>query len=149
MRAVVQRVGSARVAVDGETIAQMERGLLVLVGVGPGDGEREVAWLARKLVGLRLFPDEAGRFDRSVVDVGGSIGLVSQFTLFADARKGRRPSFSEAAPPEVARPVFDALVREVEGLGVSVVTGRFGASMQVELVNDGPVTLWLDTEEGL
>lgn len=149
MRAVVQRVASAEVVVDGESIARMEHGLLVLVGVGPADGAREVAWLARKLVGLRLFPDEAGRFDRSVVDVAGTIGLVSQFTLFADARKGRRPSFSEAAPPEVARPLFEALVREVEGLGVSVVTGRFGASMQVALVNDGPVTLWLDTKEGL
>lgn len=149
MRAVVQRVASAEVVVEGVTIARMARGLLVLVGVAPGDGARETAWLARKLVGLRLFPDEAGRFDRSVVEVAGTIGLVSQFTLFGDARKGRRPSFSEAAPPELAGPVFEALAREVEALGVPVVTGRFRASMQVSLVNDGPVTLWLDTEEGL
>ena len=114
-----------------------------------GDGPREVAWLARKLVGLRLFPDAAGRFDRSLADVGGTLGLVSQFTLYGDASKGRRPSFGDAAAPEIARPLFELLVQECEALAVSVVTGRFGASMRVSLVNDGPVTLWLDTEEGL
>lgn len=145
----MQRVLGARVEVDGVCIAQMERGLLVLVGVGRDDGPGDVARLAQKLVGLRIFPDEAGRFDRSLLDVGGTLGLVSQFTLFGDASKGRRPSFGEAAPPERARPLFDALVRASEGLGVSVVTGRFGAAMQVSLVNDGPVTLLLDTKEGL
>ena len=149
MRAVVQRVLSAEIEVDGRCIARMARGLLVLVGVGRRDAAGDVAPLARKLVGLRLFPDEAGRFDRSVVDVGGTVGLVSQFTLYGDARKGRRPSFGEAAAPELARPLFDALVREVAALGVSVVTGRFGAAMRVSLVNEGPVTLLLDTEQGL
>lgn len=149
MRAVVQRVLSAQVEVEGTCIARMDRGLLVLVGVGRNDEGSEVPRLARKLVGLRIFGDEAGRFDRSLLDVGGTIGLVSQFTLYGDARKGRRPSFGEAAAPEIARGIFEALVREVEALGVSVVTGRFGAAMQVSLVNDGPVTILLDTEDGL
>lgn len=149
MRAVVQRVLGARVEVDGACIARMDRGLLVLVGVGRRDGPGEVDRLARKLVGLRIFQDEAGRFDRSVVDVGGTVGLVSQFTLYGDARKGRRPSFGEAATPDDARPLFEALVRAVEGLAVPVVTGRFGAAMQVSLVNDGPVTILLDTDQGL
>ncbi|MFO0687590.1 MAG: D-aminoacyl-tRNA deacylase [Myxococcota bacterium] len=149
MRAVVQRVLEARVEVGGDCIARMDHGLLVLVGIGRNDGDAEVAQLARKLVGLRVFSDASGRFDRSVVDVGGTIGLVSQFTLYGDARKGRRPSFSEAAPPELARPLFDALVAAVAGAGVPVVTGRFGAAMKVALVGDGPVTILLDTEEGL
>jgi D-tyrosyl-tRNA(Tyr) deacylase len=149
VRAVVQRVLGARVEVEGDCIARMDRGLLVLVGVGRRDGPGEVDRLARKLVGLRIFQDDAGRFDRSVVDVGGTVGLVSQFTLYGDARKGRRPSFGEAAAPEDARPLFDALVGAVEGLGVPVVTGRFGAAMQVSLVNDGPVTILLDTDQGL
>lgn len=149
MRAVVQRVREASVEVDGVCIARMTHGLLVLVGVGQRDGPAEAVRLARKLVGLRIFSDEAGRFDRSVVDVGGTIGLVSQFTLYGDARKGRRPSFSEAAAPDRALPLFDAVVSAVSASGVSVVTGRFGAAMQVALVNDGPVTILLDTEEGL
>lgn len=146
---MVQRVLAASVEVEGVCVARMERGLLVLVGIGRRDGPEEVRWLARKLVGLRIFADASGRFDRSILDVGGTVGLVSQFTLYGDARRGRRPSFGEAAPPEAARPLFDALVEAVASLGVSVVTGRFGAAMRVELVNDGPVTLWLDTEEGL
>lgn len=149
MRAVVQRVLSAQVEVEGTCIARMDRGLLVLVGIGRADTGSEGARLARKLVGLRIFGDEAGRFDRSVLDVGGTVGLVSQFTLYGDVRKGRRPSFGEAAAPELARGIFDAFVREVEALGVSVVTGRFGAAMKVSLVNDGPVTILLDTEDGL
>lgn len=149
MRAVVQRVREASVEVEGVCIARMAHGLLVLVGVGQQDGPAEAAQLARKLVGLRIFSDEAGRFDRSVVDVGGTIGLVSQFTLYGDARKGRRPSFGEAAPPDRALPLFEAVVAAVSAAGVPVVTGRFGAAMQVALVNDGPVTILLDTEEGL
>lgn len=149
MRAVVQRVLEATVEVEGVCVARMPRGLLVLVGIGQRDDQASAAQLARKLVGLRIFSDEAGRFDRSVVDVGGTIGLVSQFTLYGDARKGRRPSFSEAAPPDQARPLFDAVVAAVSGAGVPVVTGRFGSAMQVALVNDGPVTILLDTEEGL
>lgn len=148
MRAVVQRVRSAAVEVAGECVAQMAQGLLVLVGVGQSDGPAEVDWLARKLVGLRLFADASGRFDRSVVEVGGTIGLVSQFTLYGDASRGRRPSFGGAAPPERARPLFDALVVAVAEQGVPVVTGRFGAAMQVSLVGDGPVTLWLDSGRG-
>jgi D-tyrosyl-tRNA(Tyr) deacylase len=149
VRAVVQRVLGARVEVEGDCIARMDRGLLVLVGVGRRDGPEEVDRMARKLVGLRIFPDDAGRFDRSVVDVGGTVGLVSQFTLYGDASKGRRPSFGEAAAPEDARPLFDALVRAVADHAVPVVTGRFGAAMQVSLVNDGPVTILLDTDQGL
>ena len=149
MRAVVQRVLEARVEVGGDCIARMGHGLLVLVGIGRNDAAAEVEQIARKLVGLRIFSDDAGRFDRSVLDVGGTIGLVSQFTLYGDARKGRRPSFGEAAPPELARPLFDAVVAAVGAAGVPVVTGRFGAAMQVVLVNDGPVTILLDTEEGL
>jgi D-tyrosyl-tRNA(Tyr) deacylase len=149
VRAVVQRVLGASVEVDGTCVARMERGLLALVGVGRRDGAQDVLQLARKLVGLRIFSDEAGRFDRSVVDVGGTVGLVSQFTLYADVRKGRRPSFSDAAPPDSARSLFDALVEAVEASSVPVVTGRFGAAMQVSLVNDGPVTILIDTEDGL
>jgi len=145
LRAVVQRVRSAQVEIDGECVARMAHGLLALVGIGRGDGPREIDWLARKLVGLRLFPDAAGRFDRALPEVAGSLGLVSQFTLYGDARKGRRPSFGEAAAPEAARPLFDALVHACRDLGVPVVTGRFGAAMRVTLVNDGPVTLWLDS----
>lgn len=149
MRAVVQRVLEASVEVEGACVARMGHGLLVLVGIGGRDGPDEVARLARKLVGLRIFSDEAGRFDRSVVDVGGTIGLVSQFTLYGDARKGRRPSFGDAAPPDRARPLFEAVVQAVSAEGVPVVTGRFGAAMKVALVGDGPVTILLDTEEGL
>ncbi len=149
MRAVVQRVLGAEVEVDGAAIARMGRGLLVLVGIGQRDGPGEVGWLARKIAGLRIFPDEAGRFERSVVDVAGTVGLVSQFTLYGDARRGRRPSFGEAAAPDHARPLFDALVAAVEAEALPVVTGRFGAAMQVSLVNDGPVTILLDTDQGL
>lgn len=149
MRAVVQRVLEASVEVDDACIARMGHGLLVLVGVGQGDVEADGSALARKLVALRVFGDDRGRFDRSLVDVGGTLGLVSQFTLYGDARKGRRPFFGEAAPPERAQPLFDHLVREATAQGVPVVTGRFGASMRVSLVNDGPVTLWLDTADGL
>lgn len=149
MRAVVQRVLGAQVEVDGACIARMERGLLVLVGIGRSDGPGEVDRLARKVVGLRVFQDENGRFDRSVLEVEGTIGLVSQFTLYGDARKGRRPSFGEAAPPDQALPLFEALGQAVRTLGVPVVTGRFGAAMRVSLVNDGPVTILLDTDQGL
>lgn len=149
MRAVVQRVLEASVEVDGECVARMGHGLLVLVGVGQRDAESDAVALARKLVGLRLFSNPSGRFDRSLLDVGGTLGLVSQFTLYGDARKGRRPFFGEAAAPETARVLFDALVAAVATHSVPVVTGRFGASMRVSLVNDGPVTLWLDTADDL
>lgn len=146
MRAVVQRVSRASVDVGPERVCEMGEGLLVLVGVGARDGEREAAELARNLVGLRIFEDEQGKLNRSLAETGGTLGLVSQFTLWADTRKGRRPSFGEAAPPEIAEPLFEHLVLEARALGVSVVTGRFRARMEVSLVNAGPVTILLDTE---
>ncbi len=146
MRAVVQRVARASVDVGDERVCEMGEGLLVLVGVGSRDGEREAVELARKLVGLRIFEDDAGKLNRSVIDTGGSLCLVSQFTLWADVRKGRRPSFGEAAGPDVARPLFERVVAEAEASGVPVVTGRFRETMEVSLVNSGPVTILLDTE---
>jgi D-tyrosyl-tRNA(Tyr) deacylase len=146
VRAVVQRVSSAEVEVAGERIAQMDRGLLVLVGVGREDVLQDALELARKLVGLRIFEDAEGKMNRSLVDVAGTLGLVSQFTLWGDVRKGRRPSFGDAAEPEMAKRLFDALVEEAKSLDVPVVTGRFGASMNVSLVNAGPVTILLDTK---
>jgi D-tyrosyl-tRNA(Tyr) deacylase len=146
MRSVVQRVSNARVEVAQECVAEMGEGLLVLVGVGTRDEFADTKELARKLVGLRIFEDEAGKMNRSLLDVGGTLGLVSQFTLWGDVRKGRRPSFGGAAEPERARSLFDALIVEAVQLGVSVVSGVFGAKMNVSLVNAGPVTLILDTE---
>ena len=141
MRAVVQRVSQARVTPGGE----IGRGLCVLLGVARGDGEGEAARLAGKVARLRIFPDEAGRFDRSVEDVGGAVLVVSQFTLIADTAKGNRPSFAEAAPPEEAEPLYEHFCAELRGLGVPVGTGVFGARMELELVNDGPVTIVLDS----
>ncbi len=145
MRAVVQRVSQARVTVDGEVVGEIGLGLAVLVGVTHGDGEKEARWLARKIAGLRIFEDEAGKMNRSVREVGGAVLVVSQFTLYGDARKGRRPSFVHAAPPEQAEPLIDALVRFLQEEGVPVATGRFRAMMQVCLCNEGPVTIILDT----
>lgn len=142
----MQRVREARVAVAGELVAEMEEGLLALVGVARGDGPEDAAALAEKLVHLRVFEDAEGRMNRSLLETGGTLGVVSQFTLLGDARKGRRPSFFEAAPPEQAEPLLEALCAEARALGVSVVTGRFRAQMDVELVNSGPVTVLLDTE---
>ena len=147
MRAVVQRVSSASVTVEGETIGAIGPGLLAYVGVGPEDGVAEVEWLASKLSTLRIFADEAGRFDRSLVDTGGAVLVVSQFTLYADTRRGRRPSFTEAAPPEIAEPLVEQLVDRLRLDGVEVATGRFGAHMLVDAVNDGPVTMILDTDD--
>lgn len=145
MRAVVQRVREARVEVAGETVAAMGAGLLALVGVARDDGAEDAAWLAGKLVGLRLFEDEAGRMGRSLLETGGTLGVVSQFTLLGDARKGRRPSWTAAAPPEVAEPLVEAVAARAREAGAPVVTGRFGAAMEVALVNAGPVTLLLDS----
>jgi D-tyrosyl-tRNA(Tyr) deacylase len=147
MRVVLQRVSRAAVVVDGETIAQIERGLLVLLGVAATDTAAEVRWLAEKTAHLRIFADEAGKMNLSVADVNGEVLVVSQFTLFGDCRKGRRPSFVDAAPPEIAVPLYEAFVNALRSLGLPVRTGRFGAMMQVELINDGPVTLILDTRE--
>jgi D-tyrosyl-tRNA(Tyr) deacylase len=147
MRAVVQRVTRASVVVGDEVVGAIDRGLLVLLGVAPDDSPDDARWLADKIVGLRIFPDEAEKMNRSVADVGGAVLVVSQFTLYGDCRKGRRPSFIGAAGPDIAVPRYEAFVEAVKALGVPTATGRFGAMMQVELVNDGPVTLILDTTD--
>jgi D-tyrosyl-tRNA(Tyr) deacylase len=134
--------------VEGRPVAEVGRGLLVLVGVGPSDGREEARALAEKLVALRIFPDQDGKMNRSVKEVEGSILVVSQFTLLADISKGRRPSFIRAAPPEQAEPLVEEVARLVEAAGVPAPTGRFGAHMEVELTNAGPVTLVLDVEDG-
>ena len=145
MRAVAQRVRLARVRVDGELVAEMAAGLLALVGVARGDTPDDANALAEKLVHLRVFPDGDGMMNRSIHEAGLALGVVSQFTLLGDCRKGRRPSFGEAAPPELAEPLVESVVAHARALGVPVVTGKFRAAMEVELVNDGPVTLLLDT----
>jgi D-aminoacyl-tRNA deacylase len=144
VRAVVQRAARGRVAVDGEVVGEIGAGLVVLLGVARGDDEAAAVRLAGKVVRLRIFPDDEGRFDRSVLDTGGAVLAVSQFTLIADTAKGNRPSFSEAAPPERAEPLYDSFCAELGALGLEVATGVFGARMEVELVNDGPVTIVLD-----
>ena len=143
MRAVVHRVSEARVRVGGEVVGEIGAGLCILLGVARGDGEDDGVRLAGKLARLRVFPDEDGRFDRSLVDVGGAALVVSQFTLLADTAKGNRPSFTDAAPPEDAEPLYEHVCGELEELGVEVARGRFGSRMAVELVNDGPVTIIL------
>ena len=145
MRALIQRVRRASVTVDEAMVGSIEHGLLILLGIAPDDGEAEVAWMVRKISGLRIFSDENGRFDRSVVDVGGSVLVVSQFTLFGDCRKGRRPNFSGAARPEHAAPMWERVCAGFEAAGIPTARGRFAADMQVELLNDGPVTLMLET----
>lgn len=147
MRAVVQRVSEASVAVDGQVVGAIGRGLLVLLGVTHADGEAEAAALARKIAGLRIFEDAAGKFNLALSDVDGAVLVVSQFTLYGDVRRGRRPSFIEAARPEQAEPLCDRFVELLRAQGPLVQTGRFGAMMDVHLVNAGPVTLWLDTAE--
>jgi D-tyrosyl-tRNA(Tyr) deacylase len=147
MRALLQRVSRAEVRVGDDVLGSIGRGLLVFVGVGLGDDEATAAALGRRVAELRIFADEAGRTNRSLVEVGGAALVVSQFTLYADTRRGRRPGFTEAAPPAVAIPLLDRLCRTLEGAGVPVARGRFGAVMAVELVNDGPFTIWLDTVE--
>lgn len=147
MRAVVQRVSRASVRVGAEEVGAIGRGLLVLVGVAEGDGEADLEWVARKLTALRIFPDEAGKMNLSVADVHGSVLLVSQFTLCADVGKGTRPSFGRAMAPSQAEAMFERLVQRVSET-VPVETGRFGAHMEVQLTNDGPVTLWLDSRRG-
>jgi D-tyrosyl-tRNA(Tyr) deacylase len=144
MRAVVQRVAGAQVAVDGAVAGEIGPGLCVLLGVARGDGPAEAERLAGRIARLRVFPDEEGRFDRSLLDVGGAALVVSQFTLIADTAKGNRPSFSDAAAPEEAERLYERFCQALRDLGVPVQTGVFGALMQVELVNDGPVTILLD-----
>ena len=146
MRAVLQRVSRASVTVDGEVVGRIGRGLLVLLGVTHTDTAEQARWLADKTVGLRIFADEQGKMNRSVADVGGPVLVVSQFTLYGDCQKGRRPSFIDAAPPEIAIPLYEEYVNAIKALGIPVETGRFGAMMDVELVNDGPVTLILESK---
>mgnify|MGYP000061455243 CR=1 FL=1 len=144
MKAVLQRVTSASVTVDGSTIGAIDGGLLVLLGVQSGDESGDLDYVVNKTLGLRIFADEAGKMNRSVVDIGGSVLVVSQFTLYGDARKGNRPSYGDAARPEVAAPLIDTVVERLLSLGAEVATGRFGADMAVELINDGPVTISLE-----
>jgi D-tyrosyl-tRNA(Tyr) deacylase len=147
MRALLQRVTSASVRVDGDAVASIERGVLILLGVGHADDEATTSALARRVAELRFFRDEDGRTNRSILDVGGAALVVSQFTLFADTSRGRRPGFTSAAPPELADRLYRRFADELRGAGVGdVQTGSFGTEMAVELVNDGPFTLWLDTE---
>src|SRR5438128_12309425 len=147
MRVVLQRVSRAAVAVEGETVASIGRGLVVLVGVAPGDTQDEAGRLARKCVEMRIFSDDAGRFNLSLLDVAGEALVVSQFTLLGDTRRGRRPNFTGAATPERAEALVEAFAAEMRDGGIRVQTGRFGATMAVELVNDGPVTIVIDSEE--
>jgi D-aminoacyl-tRNA deacylase len=147
MRVLVQRVSEASVTVNGERVAQITRGFLLLVGITPSDGETEAAYLARKIAGLRVFEDPAGKMNLGLLEVGGAALVVSQFTLYGDARKGRRPSFTAAARPEQAEPLYQHFCQLLRAEGLPVAQGVFQAHMQVALVNDGPVTLWLDTAE--
>ena len=145
MRALIQRVSEASVEVDGERIAAIGRGLLVLVAAGAGDGPEAPAQLAAKVARLRIFADADGRMNRSITDVAGEALVVSQFTLYADVRRGNRPGFTAAAPPELGERLVDAFAAALRDLGVPVASGRFGAHMHVGLVNDGPVTIWLES----
>ena len=144
MRALIQRVTSGKVTVDGRTVGEIAAGLVILLGVGQGDGDEQARFLAEKIATLRIFGDDQGKFNRSLLDVGGAALVVSQFTLYADTRKGRRPSFTDAALPDVAAPLVERFAGFLRDLGVPTQTGEFGAHMLVELANDGPVTLWLE-----
>lgn len=148
MRALLQRVTQASVRVDGVEVGAVGPGFLVLLGVAPSDTEADAAWLADRVAGLRVFSDEAGKMNLSLLDTHRAALVVSQFTLYADTQKGRRPSFAKAAPPELAERLYLAFCRALEGLGVQVARGVFAAHMQVALLNDGPVTLLLDSERG-
>jgi len=144
MRAVLQRVRRGSVTVAGELIAEIGQGLVILLGIGPGDREEIARAMAEKVATLRIFEDEQGKMNRSVLDIGGEAIVVSQFTLYADSRKGRRPSFTDAAAPDLARPLVERFAELLRGLGVPTQTGEFGAEMQVEILNDGPVTILLE-----
>lgn len=147
MRAVLQRVTRAQVSVDGEVIGQIGQGLVVLLGVAQGDAQADAEWMAEKVIQLRLFEDAAGKTNLSTKDVAGGLLIISQFTLLADCRNGRRPSFTAAAPPEEANQLYESFVTACRQSGLPVQTGKFRANMQVELVNDGPVTVMLDSKK--
>ena len=147
MRALLQRTTAASVRVAGEVVGEIDRGLVILVGIGPEDTEATADQMAQKSAELRLFRDDAGRTNRSLLDTGGGALVISQFTLYADTRRGRRPGFTGAAPPDDAERLYERFADALRGLGVTVATGRFGAEMAVELVNDGPFTIWLDSAD--
>lgn len=144
MRVVIQRVRTGKVIVDGETIAEIGRGLVILTGIGPEDGEEQARYLAEKIATLRIFPDAEGKTNLSCLDVGGEALVVSQFTLYADTRKGRRPSFINAAPPEIAEPLVERFAELLREQGLPTQMGQFGAEMMVEIHNHGPVTIWIE-----
>lgn len=144
MRVVLQRVARGRISVEGRTLGEIGPGLVLLVGAGHGDGEEQIEYLVEKIAHLRIFEDEAGKMNRSLLEAGGEALVVSQFTLYADTRKGRRPSFTDAAPPEIAAPLVERFAQRLEALGVRVQQGQFGAHMLVEIDNDGPVTIVLE-----
>jgi D-tyrosyl-tRNA(Tyr) deacylase len=146
MRVVLQRVSHGRVSVDGATIAEIGLGLVILLGVGPQDGEEQASYLAEKIANLRIFEDDQGKINRSLLEVGGAAIVVSQFTLYADTRKGRRPSFTDAALPEAARPLVERFAGLLRAQGVPTQTGEFGAHMLVEILNNGPVTIWMERD---
>jgi D-tyrosyl-tRNA(Tyr) deacylase len=145
MRALIQRVSRGRVTVEGRVVTEINAGLVILLGIAHSDGETQARALVEKIANLRIFGDDQGKMNRSLLDTGGEAIVVSQFTLYADTRKGRRPSFTEAALPDLARPLVDRFVELLAQQGVAVQQGEFGAHMMVELVNDGPVTIWLET----
>jgi D-tyrosyl-tRNA(Tyr) deacylase len=144
MRIVLQRVKHSRVSVEGRTVAEIGPGVTILLGIGPQDGEEQARFLVEKIANLRIFEDEQGKINRSLLDTGGQALVVSQFTLYADTRKGRRPSFTDAAPPEIASPLVDRFVELMNSAGVPTRSGEFGAHMLVEIANDGPVTILLE-----
>ena len=144
MRLLLQRVKYGRVTVDGVMVAEIGPGMVILLGIGPQDGEEQARYLVEKITNLRIFKDEQGKINRSILEVGGEAIVVSQFTLYADTRKGRRPSFTEAAPPELAAPLVQRFAEMLAEQGVRTQTGEFGAHMLVEVANDGPVTIWLE-----
>lgn len=144
MRAVVQRVSRGRVLVEGQTIAEIGKGLVILLGIGPEDSQEQIHYLSEKIANLRIFEDQAGKMNLSLLEVNGEAIVVSQFTLYADTRKGRRPSFTGAAPPELANPLVERFAESLRTLGVSTQTGEFGAHMLVEIYNDGPVTILME-----
>lgn len=147
MRALIQRVKRASVTINPEVTGKINNGLLIFLGVGEDDTEKQVQYLVEKCTGLRIFTDEQDKMNLSVKDINGEILIVSQFTLFGDCKKGKRPSFVRAARPETAIPLYESFIAHCKNTGLNVQTGEFGADMQIELINDGPVTIWLDTEE--
>ncbi len=147
MRAVIQRVNRASVRIDGSITEKISHGLVVLLGIHGDDTTRNLQWMADKIVNLRIFEDDEGKMNRSLADINAEMLIVSQFTLYGDCRKGRRPGYSSAAPPEIAEPIYDRFIEEIKSRGIKTATGTFRAMMEVELVNHGPVTLLLDSEK--